>query len=429
MSTVTLRKPGVPGLARLPRRCGPRRPSGRSWRAARCSIGWCTLGRRGSRSRSRRRRSGTRSPTGRCTSPTRPGKQIALVEQAARDWVRIAAYLQRRALGLDAPACIKPPPQDRRFSDAAWQQPPFDAAYQGFLLWQQWWHEATTGIRGVAPANERIVEFTMRQFLDLFSPANSPFTHPTILRATASEHGQNLVRGFLNLVEDLQRMLAGRRPVGSEKFRARPRGRGDAGQGRLSQRIDRAPAIRADDRHGAAGAGAHRPGLDHEILHSRPLAGEFPGTPSRGQRFHRVHDLVAKPRRRATQSRNGGLPPPRHRGRARGDRRDLRRRQGARLRLLSRRHAAGDRRSADGARQRPSTRQHDPARRADGFQRGGRAHAVRQREPGRLSRGHDVGARLPRRPADGGRLPVAALQRSHLVRGGASVHAGRSAGP
>ena len=147
-----------------------------------------------------------------------PGKQLALVEEAYRDWMRLAVYLSRRALMSDVPAFIEPSPHDRRFSDAAWRKPPFDVAYQSFLLWQQWWHDATVGVRGVAPANERIVEFTMRQFLDLFAPANSPLMHPTILQATAAERGQNLVRGFFNFFEDWQRALAGRRPVGAEKF-------------------------------------------------------------------------------------------------------------------------------------------------------------------------------------------------------------------
>ncbi len=147
-----------------------------------------------------------------------PEKQLALAEQAARDGARLATYAQRRAFGIDAEPCVEPPPHDRRFSDADWRQPPFDVASQAFLLWQKWWHEATTGVRGVASANERIVEFATRQLLDLFSPANSPFTHPTVLRATAAEHGQNLVRGFLNFVEDSQRMLTGRGPVGAEGF-------------------------------------------------------------------------------------------------------------------------------------------------------------------------------------------------------------------
>ncbi|HXZ00322.1 MAG TPA: alpha/beta fold hydrolase [Stellaceae bacterium] len=148
-----------------------------------------------------------------------PGKQLALVEQAAREGARLAGYVRQRALGGDPPACIEPSPHDRRFSDAGWRQPPFDAACQAFLFWQKWWHEATAGVPGVASANERIVAFTMRQVLDLFSPANWPFSHPTILRATAAEGGQNLVRGLLNLIEDWQRLQAGRRPVGCEAFR------------------------------------------------------------------------------------------------------------------------------------------------------------------------------------------------------------------
>jgi polyhydroxyalkanoate synthase len=147
-----------------------------------------------------------------------PAKQLALIEQAARDGVRLAGYLQRRALGLDAPACIQAPPQDRRFSDAGWRQPPFDGTHQAFLLWQRWWHEATTGVPGLAPATERFVDFAVRQFLDLFSPSNFPFTHPTILRATAAEGGRNLVRGLGNLMEDVERMRAGRGPIGCEDF-------------------------------------------------------------------------------------------------------------------------------------------------------------------------------------------------------------------
>jgi len=148
-----------------------------------------------------------------------PGKQLSLTEQAYRDAVRMAAYLVRRSVMVDVPPFIQSPAQDRRFSDAGWRKPPFDAAYQGFLLSQQWWHDATVGVHGVAPENERVVEFTTRQFLDLFSPANWPFTHPTILQATAAEKGQNLVRGCMNFLEDWQRVFAGQRPVGADKFK------------------------------------------------------------------------------------------------------------------------------------------------------------------------------------------------------------------
>ncbi|HVM77412.1 MAG TPA: alpha/beta fold hydrolase [Stellaceae bacterium] len=147
-----------------------------------------------------------------------PGKQQGLLEKAARKWVRLMLYMARRARNQECPNCIEPLPQDRRFIHPAWQQPPFDAIYQGFLLWQQWWWNATTGVRGVSRADERIVEFTMRQLLDLISPSNFPWTNPEIIEKTRAEGGQNFLHGFLNFIEDWERAVAGRRPVGTEEF-------------------------------------------------------------------------------------------------------------------------------------------------------------------------------------------------------------------
>ncbi|HTZ77138.1 MAG TPA: alpha/beta fold hydrolase [Stellaceae bacterium] len=147
-----------------------------------------------------------------------PGKQQGLAEKAARKWARLLIYLARRAREPDCAGCIEPLASDRRFSDPAWRQQPFDTMYQSFLLCQQWWHNATTGVRGVDPAHERVVEFTTRQILDVFSPSNFPWTNPEILAKTLAEGGQNFVRGALNLVEDWERAVAGRPPVGTENF-------------------------------------------------------------------------------------------------------------------------------------------------------------------------------------------------------------------
>jgi len=147
-----------------------------------------------------------------------PGKQQQLAEKALRKALRLMLYQAQRLNHPDCAPCIEPLAQDRRFADPAWRQPPFDTLYQSFLLTQQWLHNAMTGVRGVSKSNEHIVDFTMRQLLDMVSPANFPWTNPEILKKTVAEGGQNFVRGAMNFIADWERAVAGRPPVGSEAF-------------------------------------------------------------------------------------------------------------------------------------------------------------------------------------------------------------------
>lgn len=148
-----------------------------------------------------------------------PGKRMQLVEKSARKSIRLANYAFHSALqGGVAPCCIEPLPQDRRFAGADWQKPPFNFMYQGFLLQQQWWHNATTGIRGVTKHHEAMVEFVSRQILDMVSPSNFLVTNPEVLRQTVSKGGMNLVSGLRNLAEDWERAVSGKKPVGTENF-------------------------------------------------------------------------------------------------------------------------------------------------------------------------------------------------------------------
>ena len=121
--------------------------------------------------------------------------------------------------GNELEPCIAPLPQDRRFLGEAWQKPPFDSIYQGFLLTQQWWHNAMTGVRGVTREHERTVAFATRQFLDILSPSNFLLTNPEVLQRTQKESGMNLMRGFRNAIEDWERSVGGHPPLGAEHFR------------------------------------------------------------------------------------------------------------------------------------------------------------------------------------------------------------------
>ena len=146
-----------------------------------------------------------------------PGKQAQLVEKARKKWLRYLNYAARCAM-RDGKACIEPLPQDKRFADPAWSAFPYNLMSQGFLLSQQWWHNATTGVRGVTPQHERAVEFAARQMLDVFSPSNFVATNPVIFNATLEEGGANLARGWRNFMEDLDRTAAARPPAGAEDF-------------------------------------------------------------------------------------------------------------------------------------------------------------------------------------------------------------------
>ena len=147
-----------------------------------------------------------------------PGKQAELVRKSARKWIRFSDYLTRAAAGGACAECIAPLAQDSRFRAPDWAQWPFNAIYQAFLLQQQWWHNATTGVQGVSQHHADVVNFTMRQVLDMWAPSNFPWLNPEVLRATREQLGMNLVNGAGNLAEDARRAVLGQPPVGAERF-------------------------------------------------------------------------------------------------------------------------------------------------------------------------------------------------------------------
>ncbi|MGI9491474.1 MAG: PHA/PHB synthase family protein [Geminicoccaceae bacterium] len=147
-----------------------------------------------------------------------PGKQLQLVEKAARKSARLTLYLGQTATGAKIPPCIEPLPQDRRFRSEAWQQWPFNLIYQSFLMTQQWWHNATTEIDGLSDERERVLSFIARQMLDRYAPSNALWTNPEILARTIEQGGMNLLGGAQNAIEDWQRTIAGKKRSESDAF-------------------------------------------------------------------------------------------------------------------------------------------------------------------------------------------------------------------
>ena len=147
-----------------------------------------------------------------------PAKQAELVQKAWRKAYRLGLYLPH-ALQPGAPPCIEPLPQDRRFSHPSWKTWPFNVVSQAFLLTQQWWHNATTEVRGVARHHEDVVTFITRQLLDVLSPSNFVATNPEVLQRSARTLGGNLAQGAIHWWDDWERLQAGRPPAGVGDFR------------------------------------------------------------------------------------------------------------------------------------------------------------------------------------------------------------------
>jgi polyhydroxyalkanoate synthase len=149
-----------------------------------------------------------------------PQRQIEISKNALVEAQRLAEAGQHAFTpGQEPWSLIKPQPQDRRFAQPEWEAPPFNLMAQAFLVGEQWWHNATTGVRGVSRQNEAVVEFSVRQMLDVLSPSNFAATNPEVLQKTMQTGGQNFVAGWQNFCNDWMRLLsAGKEPVKSGDF-------------------------------------------------------------------------------------------------------------------------------------------------------------------------------------------------------------------
>jgi polyhydroxyalkanoate synthase len=148
-----------------------------------------------------------------------PDKALQLARKGARKWERFLSYCARLPMDPECALCIEPLPQDKRFAAPSWQRFPFNLIQQSFLLTQQWWHNATTGVPGVSRHHEEVVTFAVRQILDMVSPSNFALTNPEVIERTARDGGLNFLRGAINFFEDAARRASGAPPPGIEAFR------------------------------------------------------------------------------------------------------------------------------------------------------------------------------------------------------------------
>jgi poly[(R)-3-hydroxyalkanoate] polymerase subunit PhaC len=146
-----------------------------------------------------------------------PERQAELIARAWSAAARVAACALTSGLP-DADGGADSEPRDRRFDSAGWRQWPFNVISEAFLLSEDWWGQATTGVAGVSRHHQRMVSFWARQLIEAVSPANCFWSNPDVLAATVEQRGANLVRGAQLFTEDWQRSVAGEPPAGVESY-------------------------------------------------------------------------------------------------------------------------------------------------------------------------------------------------------------------
>jgi polyhydroxyalkanoate synthase subunit PhaC len=134
-----------------------------------------------------------------------PGKHYALA-------ARVLAYWQRLAMGVQSHHHAN---GDPRFDDPGWSRWPFNMLRDGFAQFESFWQQATTGVRGVSPRDEQVMNFVARQCTDTLSPANCWWLNPEVLRAIGETGGRNFLEGAQNLLKDQEDLLDGRVPGSS----------------------------------------------------------------------------------------------------------------------------------------------------------------------------------------------------------------------
>ncbi|MEK9786325.1 MAG: class I poly(R)-hydroxyalkanoic acid synthase, partial [Gammaproteobacteria bacterium] len=76
---------------------------------------------------------------------------------------------------------------------------------QSYLLASRYVMAATASTQGVDEKKKEQINFYTKQFVDAMAPTNFALTNPDVLKKTMESKGENLVKGFQNILDDLER--------------------------------------------------------------------------------------------------------------------------------------------------------------------------------------------------------------------------------
>ena len=136
---------------------------------------------------------------------TNPGAIFQAQLSLWQNYIDLWQSTSKRMLGQATDALIEPARDDRRFRDPAWNDDAvFNVIKQSYLLTSRWLTETVHGIEDLDDKTRQKLDFYTRQFVDAMAPSNFVTTNPEVLRTTLESGGENLLRGFNHLLQDLE---------------------------------------------------------------------------------------------------------------------------------------------------------------------------------------------------------------------------------
>ncbi len=134
-----------------------------------------------------------------------PARAVEAQTGIAASMMELWGNTLRKMNGEDPAPVAAPDPRDGRFKDPEWSENPyFDFVKQAYLVTTRWADRLVEKADGLDEHTKHKAGFYVKQLAGALSPSNFVPTNPELLRTTLRENGENLVRGFRMLAEDVE---------------------------------------------------------------------------------------------------------------------------------------------------------------------------------------------------------------------------------
>lgn len=135
-----------------------------------------------------------------------PDKMAELQREYWQDCTKLWQNTMARFQGVNEAPVYKPDPSDKRFRSPEWQENLlYDFIRQSYVLTRQWMMKTIDSAEGLDESTRAKLDYATRQYLDAIAPTNFPLTNPDVVQETVRTGGENLLQGFENLLDDLER--------------------------------------------------------------------------------------------------------------------------------------------------------------------------------------------------------------------------------